>query len=239
MRVVIRTTLPSSVIPKGVVMTACGITSNGKVSIVTTLGFQRDHGFSTTTNHDEVIKWKHFPRYWPFVRGIHRSPVNSPHKGQWRGALMFSLIYAWRNGWVNNRDAGDWRRHRAHYDVTVMPSVTKPRRTRVLAFISHWDVSWASLVGVWWLSSIIYDGLETKGPCFNGQSSTIFNECKAMREIRNEMVIHLSSHLRNQIVNEICSIFSHVIHDFENDTQIKVTAHNTLAIPSRVNLWTA
>ena len=44
--------------------------------------------------HDDVIKWKHFPRYWPFVRGIHRSPVNSPHKGQWRGALMFSLIYA-------------------------------------------------------------------------------------------------------------------------------------------------
>ena len=42
--------------------------------------------------HDDVIKWKHFPRYWPFVRGIHRSPVNSPHKGQWRGALMFSLI---------------------------------------------------------------------------------------------------------------------------------------------------
>ena len=36
--------------------------------------------------HDDVIKWKHFPRYWPFVRGIHRSPVNSPHKGQWRRA---------------------------------------------------------------------------------------------------------------------------------------------------------
>ena len=35
--------------------------------------------------HDDVIKWKHFPRYWPFVRGIHRSPVISPHKGQWRG----------------------------------------------------------------------------------------------------------------------------------------------------------
>ena len=31
--------------------------------------------------HDDVIKWKHFPRYWPFVRGIHRSPVNSPYKG--------------------------------------------------------------------------------------------------------------------------------------------------------------
>ena len=42
--------------------------------------------------HDDVIKWKHFPRYWPFVRGIHRSPVNSLHKGQWRRAFMFSLI---------------------------------------------------------------------------------------------------------------------------------------------------
>ena len=49
--------------------------------------------------HDDVIKWKHFQRYWPFVRGIHRSPVNSPHKGQWREAFMFSLIRAWINGW--------------------------------------------------------------------------------------------------------------------------------------------
>ena len=48
--------------------------------------------------HDDVIKWKHFPCYWPFVRGIHRSPVNSPRKGQWREALMFSLIYARING---------------------------------------------------------------------------------------------------------------------------------------------
>ena len=60
--------------------------------------------------HDDVIKWNHFPRYWPFVRGIHRSPVNSLHKGQWRGALMFSLICAWINGYVNNREAGDLRR---------------------------------------------------------------------------------------------------------------------------------
>ena len=71
-------------------------------------------------SHDDVIKWKHFPRYWPFVRGIHRSPVNSPHKGQWRVALMFSLICAWINGWVNNGEAGEFRRHCAHYDVTVM-----------------------------------------------------------------------------------------------------------------------
>ena len=67
-------------------------------------------------NHDNVIKWKHFPRYWPFVRGIHPSP----HKGQWRGALVFSLICAWINSWLNNREAGDLKRHGVHYDVIVM-----------------------------------------------------------------------------------------------------------------------
>ena len=54
------------------------------------------------------------------MRGIHRSPVNSSHKGQWRGALMFSLIFAWINRWINNGEAGDMRRHRAHYDVIEM-----------------------------------------------------------------------------------------------------------------------
>ena len=43
-------------------------------------------------SHDDVIKWKYFPSYWPFVRGIHRSQVNFPHKGKWSGALVFSLI---------------------------------------------------------------------------------------------------------------------------------------------------
>ena len=79
---------------------------------------------STDRRHDDVIKWKHFPRYWPFVRGIHRSPVNSPHKGQWRGALMFFFICTRINGWVNNGEAGDLRRHGAHYDVTVMDAPT-------------------------------------------------------------------------------------------------------------------
>ena len=68
--------------------------------------------------------WRHqveaFSCYWPFVRGINRSPVNSPHKGQWRGALMFSLIFAWINGRVNNHEAGDLGRHRAYYDVIIM-----------------------------------------------------------------------------------------------------------------------
>ena len=71
-------------------------------------------------SHDDVIKWRHFPRNWPFVRGIHRSPVNSLHKAQWRGALMLSLICARINGRVNNGEAGDLRRYRAHCDVIVM-----------------------------------------------------------------------------------------------------------------------
>ena len=66
------------------------------------------------------LKWKHFARYWPFVRRIHRSPVNSPQKGQWSGALISSLIDGWINGWVNNREAGDLRCHRANYNITVM-----------------------------------------------------------------------------------------------------------------------
>ena len=77
--------------------------------------------------HDDVIKWKQFPRYWPFVRGIHRSPVNSPHKGQWRGALMCSLICPRINDWVNTREAGDLRRHPAHCDVILMCIAVKDR----------------------------------------------------------------------------------------------------------------
>ena len=76
-------------------------------------------GYLATAN-DDVIKWKHFPRFWPFKWRNHRSPVNSPHKGYWRGAYRFSLICAWINSWGNNRHAGDLGRHRAHYDVTLM-----------------------------------------------------------------------------------------------------------------------
>ena len=100
--------------------------------------------------HVAVIKWKHFHRYWPFVRGIHRSPVNSPHKGQWRGALMFSLICVWINGWVNNREAGDLRRNLAHYDVIVMSWSYQNRFRRegklwVLIYISKYSILIRSL----------------------------------------------------------------------------------------------
>ena len=88
--------------------------------------------FKLITVHDDIIKWELFLRYWPFVWVIDRSPVNSPHKGQWRGALMFSLICVWLNGWVSNRVAGDLRRYRAHYDVTVMGKFHSAHRRPVM-----------------------------------------------------------------------------------------------------------
>ena len=56
---------------------------------------------------------------------ILQSPVNSTHKGQWRGALILPLICVWTNAWVNNRDAGDLWRYRVHYDVTIMQCVSR------------------------------------------------------------------------------------------------------------------
>ena len=72
-------------------------------------------------------------------------PVNSPHKGQWRGALMFSLVCARMNDWVNNREAGDLRRHRGHYDVSVMQTLST----------QSWHVwSWSLMVMA--ISGVIY-----------------------------------------------------------------------------------
>ena len=73
--------------------------------------------------------------------GIHRSPVNSPHESQWRGALMFSLICAWIHGWVNNHEAGNLRRYRVHYDVIVMKS-RDITTTNVLFFSRAYCFRW-------------------------------------------------------------------------------------------------
>ena len=86
------------------------------------------------------VQWKSFK---PYVHmngmltssngNIFRSPMNSPHKGQWRWALKFSLICVWINGWVNNHEAGDLRRYRARYDVTDM----NPRLTVNIAIVNE------------------------------------------------------------------------------------------------------
>ena len=77
-------------------------------------------------HHDDVIKWKHLMRYWPFVPGIHRSPVNSPHKGQRRGALMF-FICAWINDqrlcwWFESPSRSLWR----HCNDVIIPYISVP-----------------------------------------------------------------------------------------------------------------
>ena len=95
-----------------------------------------DYGWHIWSEDDDVIKWKHFPRYWPFVRVSPRSPVNSPHKGQWHGAFMFSLICIWINDWVNNREAGDLRRYCTHYDVIVIAKSWHENFTDTTVFIT-------------------------------------------------------------------------------------------------------
>ena len=84
--------------------------------------------------HYNVIKWKHFPRHWPCVRGVHRSSVNSPHKDQWRGVLMFSLICTCLNKRLNKQSRRRW---------FETPSCSLWRHCNVLAhneFCSeHWN----------------------------------------------------------------------------------------------------
>ena len=73
--------------------------------------------------HDDVIKWKHFPRYCPYCPPVTGEfPTQRPVTRN----LMFSLICSWISGWVNNHEAGDLRRRRTHYDVTVMCSMNVP-----------------------------------------------------------------------------------------------------------------
>ena len=135
--------------------------------------------------HDDVIKWQHFPRYWPFVRRIQRSPVNSRHKGQWRGALMFSLICAWINGWINNGEAGGLRRYRGHYDVTVMSTISYIKH--VLCFQSA-----LSLLGTILTANSRHDPQVFHRPLMNGS---------------HVLVLHWSgSIIKFQIIEEISRI---------------------------------
>ena len=93
-------------------------------------------------DHDDVTKRKHFPCYWDFA-GNSLVAGEFPPKGQWRGALMSSLVCAWTNGWVNNRNYDDMRRHR-------------------LAVISYQFESMAHPL-TWW--SIVHHITSWRGPC--------------------------------------------------------------------------
>ena len=91
-----------------------------------------------TTIHDDVIKWKHFLRYWAFVRGIHLSLVISPHKSQWRRALMFSLICAlnkqlskqsWR-WWFETPSRSLWRYCMTCFNHVILNSRRDLKKSR-------------------------------------------------------------------------------------------------------------
>ena len=74
-----------------------------------------------------------------FARGVHRSPVDSPHKCQWHRALMSTLLCAWSNGWANNQDTSDLNIHHAHYVSTGMIFLHIP--------LKQWPyISWKSII---------------------------------------------------------------------------------------------
>ena len=90
-----------------------------------------------------IAWWRHrmetFSALLAICAGNSPVPVNSPHKGQWRGALVFSLICVWIHDRVNNREAGDLRRYRAHHDVTVMAGhISNPTNSATVARLGLW-----------------------------------------------------------------------------------------------------
>ena len=96
-------------------------------------------------SHDDVTKCKHFPRYQPFVRGIHRFPVNSPHKGQWRWALMFSLIFDWINSWAKHQSSASLAFVRGiHRGPVNSPHKGQWRWALMFSLIFDWINSWAN-----------------------------------------------------------------------------------------------
>ena len=108
--------------------------------------------FCLAYTNSRVSWWRHqmetFSALLTICAGNSPVPVNSPHKGQWRGALVFSLICVWINGWVNNREAGDLRRYRAHYDVTVMSCDLRRCDTNVLQHLLSGTSIWYSRYNV-------------------------------------------------------------------------------------------
>ena len=77
------------------------------------------------------------------VKSTHIKPKNKTQQA-WHmtwiilGTKSFPLMYAWTNGWANNRDAGDLRRHRAHHDVTVIESYDDVMTWLILIINTLW-----------------------------------------------------------------------------------------------------
>ena len=112
---------------------------------------------------------------------------------------MFPLICAWINGWVNNRVAGDLRRHRAHYDVIVMLSGHGAHATQIARFSSAVRSN-----GVDWIS---------------GQLNKHTNDFNQLISANGKMTAVQSMHSTevNEVVRGILSRFSsHEYSSFVN-----------------------
>ena len=136
------------------------------------------------------------------------------HKGQWRGALLFSLIHAWVNGWVNHREAGDSRRHRAHCDVIIMVTSKwinhcwQPDKELGYVRITHWDWIWK-----WRLTGVIYE----KGivqVCWGRKFTQLYNDfCaniyqKNTPKVRNYLIYPNEFFWREYDMFSICAMIA-------------------------------
>ena len=81
-------------------------------------------------NHYEIMNetlWRHQVETFSALLAL--CVGNSPFAGEFSVQMPvtrnFDASFAWANGWMNNRDAGDLKRYRAHYDVTVMELFSK------------------------------------------------------------------------------------------------------------------
>ena len=108
----------------------------------------RESPVGPVLTHDDVIKWKHFPRYWTFVRGIHRSRWMPRTKASDAGLWCFLWCFLhWINDWVNNRQAGDLYRYPTHFDVIVMVPMLRADSGPDLAYYqSKWLMAESFLI---------------------------------------------------------------------------------------------
>ena len=101
------------------------------------------------SDSDEVIKWRYFPSHRPFARGI------SPHRGQWHGSLMFSLICAWISDrasqswgwWFETPSCSLWRHCNALNYVCYRP-LSMHKKSRPYKYAPHTLLS--NEHGIWW-----------------------------------------------------------------------------------------
>ena len=108
--------------------------------------YSADHT-SSVVYHDDIIKWKHFLCNWPFVWGIHRSPVDSTHKGQWRGALILSLIPLITQAlWLNTVSISDTLVYNWFNQVLYCLLINPLVNGKWWDVISYWSALWYALV---------------------------------------------------------------------------------------------